>query len=143
MSSASETRLPRRVVWSRYTLFAFAAVFAIGAVGQFFLAGLSVFETPLRWVTHVTFGHIIGLFAALMWVPALLGRVGRPLLAATVAMVVLMVLQYAFVESGQQLIQSLHPLNGALLFSLSLWIALRAADAIGAIRQGATAPQVS
>ena len=62
----------------------------------------------------------------MIWIPALVGRAGGRLIAASIALAVLFGIQYAFVESDESTIQALHPLNGALLFALALWIARRA-----------------
>lgn len=101
-------------------------VIAVGAMGQFFLAGLSVFDTPRYWGNHATFGSALGALANLLWIPAALGRVGRKLIAGSLLLPVLFVLQHVFPEIDRPAVQALHPLNGALLFALTLWLALRA-----------------
>lgn len=101
-----------------------AVIFVVGALAQFFLAGLSIFDSPSHWSDHETVGHIIGEAAFVAWIPAALGRSGVRLIAGTVLLTLLMTAQYAFVNAGAASIQALHALNGALLFALSLWIAV-------------------
>lgn len=125
MSSPAVLPLSRPTIWSRIVLFALAVLFVAGAVGQFFLAGLSVFDTPLRWSDHATLGHTLGLVAYVAWIPAVLGRVGRGLIVGSVLLGVLFGFQYAFAESNEPSIQALHPLNGAVMFALALWLGRR------------------
>ncbi len=96
-----------------------------GAMGQFFLAGLSVFDTPSYWTGHATFGSALGAVANLVWIPAALGRVGWRLIVGSVLLPVLFVLQHVFPTMDQAAVRALHPLNGALIFVLSLWLASR------------------
>lgn len=113
---------------ARYILLALAVLFVAGAAGQFFLAGLSVFDSPLHWSDHRNLGHAVGLLTEIMWIPALIGRVGKKLVAASVLMFVLVGAQYAFVEIDEPYVQALHPLNGVVLFALSFWIGRRTLD---------------
>ena len=117
-------------VWSRYVLCVLAALFMAGAVGQFFLAGLAVFDSPLRWSDHRDLGHTLDPIALVIWIPAALSRVGWRLVVGTVLLVVLFQAQYAFVEIDEPYVQALHPLNGAVLFALSLWIGHRSLDLV-------------
>ena len=133
-------------IWSRYLLLALAVLFVAGAMGQFFLAGLAVFDSPLRWSDHRNLGHTLDLVAMVIWIPAALGRVGWRLVAGSVLLVVLFKAQYAFVEIDEPYVRALHPLNGAVLFALSLWIVRRALDLVRRPRRsrdngrGRTAP---
>ena len=122
---------------SRYLLLAVAIVLTAGALGQFFLAGLSVFETPRYWSNHATFGSVLGLVANVAWVPAILGRVGWRLVVGSLLLPVLFTAQHALVAIDQSFVQALHPLNGACLFALSLGIAVRTA---ALVRRGSAAP---
>ena len=110
---------------SRYVLLAVALLLTAGTMGQFFLAGLSVFDGPRHWGDHATFGSMLGLIANVAWIPAVLGRVGWKLVVGSLLLPVLFVAQHAFVAIDQPAVQALHPLNGACLFALSLWLAVR------------------
>jgi len=122
---------------SRSVLLTLAVVLTVGAMGQFFLAGLSVFDTPVYWADHATFGSALGMVAYVVWIPAVLGRVGRRLVGGAVLLPVLFTLQHVFPASAEPYVQALHPLNGAVLFALSLWIACRS---VGLLRQPAAPP---
>ena len=69
--SPSTTRL---VVGSRYVLLTLALLFVAGAGAQFFLAGLSLFDTPSHWAEHANLGHKLGIVPWFLWIPAVLGR---------------------------------------------------------------------
>lgn len=125
---------------SRWIVLLLAAGLTAGALGQFFLAGLSVFDTPRYWSNHATFGSVLGLFANIVWIPAAVGRVGWRLIVGSLLLPVLFTLQHLFPAIDEPSVQALHPLNGALLFALSLWIALRA---LGLLRPSAAPPPAS
>ena len=103
-------------VWARYGLIAVAWLFAAGAVVQFFLAGLSVFDPANpRWDDHVDFGRMIGLLAHLLPILALIGRVGVPRVMHALVIAVLFVVQSILANVDEGWIAALHPLNGVLL----------------------------
>jgi hypothetical protein len=120
--SPSTTRL---VVGSRYVLLTLALLFVAGAGAQFFLAGLSLFDTPSHWAEHANLGHKLGIVPWFLWIPAVLGRAGWRLILGTAMLFVLFEAQYGFIESGKPYAQALHPLNGAIMFAIALWIGLR------------------
>ena len=122
---------------SRYALLTVAAVLTAGTLGQFFLAGLSVFDTPRHWTSHATFGSVLGLVAYVAWIPAVLGRVGWKLVVGSVLLPVLFTAQHALVVADEPWVQALHPLNGAFLFAISLWMTVRT---IGLVRGGRGTP---
>jgi len=124
---------------SRYATLVLAVVLTAGAMAQFFLAGLSVFDTPSHWPTHATTGSALGALANLVWIPAALGRVGWRLVLGSVLLPVLFVLQHVFPAMDQAAVRALHPLNGAVIFVLSLWLALRTLDLLRRPRPPATA----
>ncbi len=86
------------VTGSRWALAILAALFTLGALGQFFLVGMSMFEDAARWQDHETLGHTIGLLPYVMWIPAVLGRTGARVIVATVLLYVLFMAQYAFIN---------------------------------------------
>jgi hypothetical protein len=113
-----------------YLLLALSSIFAIGAAAQFFLAGLSIFDTPLRWSDHRNLGHAPGLLTYVILIPAALARIPARVALAAVLPAILFMAQYAFVNFDQPYVQALHPLNGAIMFALASWIAIRASTAI-------------
>jgi hypothetical protein len=116
----------RAVAGARWALAGVALLFVLGALGQFFLVGLSVFEDAARWDDHANLGHAIGLLTWVLWIPAVLGRAGRGLVIATLALFVLFEAQYGFISAGNGVAKALHPLNGAVLLVLGGWICQRA-----------------
>ena len=110
---------------SRYIVLLLAVVLTARALGQFFLAGLSVFDTPRHWSTHATVGSVLGLVAYVVCIPAALGRVGWKPIAGALLLPVLFTLQHVFPHMEQPAVRALHPLNGVLLFALSWWLVLR------------------
>ncbi len=111
---------------ARCLLLLLLVLFTGGAATQFFLAGLSLFDNPSRWADHASLGHILGLIPWILWVPAVVGRAGWRLITGSLVLLVLFMAQYAFIESGDPYAQALHPLNGAVMFALALWMTRRA-----------------
>ena len=70
----------------------------------------------------------LGLVAFVVWIPAALGRVGRRLIVGAGLLPVLFTLQHVFPAMDQAAVRALHPLNGALIFALSLWLMFRLLD---------------
>lgn len=107
---------------ARGLLLALSFVFFAGAVVQFFLAGLSVFDTPLRWEDHRSLGHVLGLIPYVLWIPAVLGRVGVKFIVGSLALFFLYMAQYAFVNIEEPVVQALHPVNGVVMLLISFMI---------------------
>jgi hypothetical protein len=124
-STTATTATSDAVRLSRLLLLALAAVFVAGALGQFFLAGLSVFDSPVSWTDHRRLGHGLGVIAHVAWIPAAIGRTGGRIVAGTAALAVLFEAQYGFVQIDEPAVQALHPLNGAVMFALALWVGAR------------------
>lgn len=120
---ASEQHSARTRV-SRWILLIIAALFTLGAFGQFFLVGLSFFDDATRWKDHETLGHIVGLLPWVMWIPAVLGKTGR-LIGGTLLLFVLFEAQYAFINVESTVAQAFHPLNGSVLLVFGFWITTR------------------
>lgn len=113
------------VTGSRWVLLILAALFTLGAFGQFFLVGMSMFDDATRWKDHATLGHILGLLPYVMWIPAVLGRAGFRLVLGTLLLLVLFMAQYAFINVDSGIANAFHPLNGSLLLVLGFWITCR------------------
>lgn len=109
----------------RYLLLALSSIFVVGAIGQFFLAGLGIFDGPDRWADHRGLGHALGILAHVIWIPAVLARVPARLVAGSVLLAVLFEAQYGFIQIEDPYVQALHPVNGAVMLALAGWIALR------------------
>jgi uncharacterized membrane protein len=96
------------------------------ALTQFFLVGLSLFESAAYWLDHRNVGHVFGIVTYIASIPAVLGNMGRNLIGASVVLVVMAHLQYAFIGIDSGVVNALHPLNGSLILALSLWMTSRA-----------------
>lgn len=114
------------VTGARWVLLIFAALFTLGAFTQFFLVGVSYFDDPARWNDHVNVGHIITVFAWLMWAPAILGKTGGHVITGCIALALLYEMQYALLDFSNTMLNALHPLNGSIMLVLGFWVTLRA-----------------
>lgn len=114
------------VALARWTLLIVAGLFTLGALAQFFLVGLSMFEDGARWQDHKTLGHVLGLLPYVLWIPAVLGKAGRGVTLGAQMLFVLFMAQYAFINGGTGTVRALHPLNGTLLLLLGAWLTQRA-----------------
>lgn len=126
------------VALARWSLVLLAGLFTLGALTQFFLVGLSMFEDGARWQDHKTLGHILGLLPYVIWIPAVLGRAGRGVILGALMLYVLFMAQYAFINVDSGTMRALHPLNGTLLLLLGAWITQRA---VALARAPADAPE--
>jgi cytochrome b561 len=111
--------------FARRALPVVAALFVAGGLLQVFFAGLGVFDATNGFVTHRSFGFLIGWFTLVMLVLALLGREPRAIVGLCVLVLVQFSLQSVFVEMRKDNpeIAALHPVNGFLIILVSLWIA--------------------
>lgn len=119
------------VTGSRWALAILAGLFTLGALGQFFLVGVSFFDDASRWTDHASLGHAIGVLPWAMWIPAVTGRTGGGMIGATILLFILFEAQYAFIEIENTMVNALHPLNGSILLVLGFWITQRS---LGALR---------
>lgn len=135
------TTNPQRglVSLARWILAVLSLLFVAGALGQFFLVGLSMFDDGSRWQDHATLGHILGMLPWVLWIPAVVGKAGRGVIVATVLLLVLFEAQYAFINVDSSIANAFHPLNGSVLLVLGGWILQRA---VGLIRQPSEATNV-
>lgn len=113
---------------ARYLALVLAVVLTAGALGQFFLAGLNVFDAPRSWSGHIALGSSLGLVAYVVWIPVVVGRLGRRMLLGATLLPVLFTLQHVFPAMDQAAVRALHPVNGALILVVSLWLALRTGE---------------
>jgi hypothetical protein len=114
--------------WARPGFAAVAWLFAACNIVQIYLAGLGVFESPDAFLTHRDFGYLFGVLTLVMLVLALVGRLPRAMIGATVALLVLFALQSVFVivRSGAPALAALHPVNGFLIAGISIVVAWHA-----------------
>jgi hypothetical protein len=133
----STTRRGTGTSVARWTLLFLVTLFTLGAMSQFFLVGLGMFEDGARWQDHRTFGYLVGMLTWIIWIPAVLGRAGRAVILGTVMLYVLFQAQYAFIHAGTGTMRALHPLNGTFLLLLGAWTTQRA---FGLVRTPVEAP---
>lgn len=124
------TRRGGGVALARWILLLLAGLFTLGALAQFFLVGLSMFEDGARWQDHRTLGHILGLLPYVTWIPAVLGRAGRGVILGALMLYVLFMAQYGFINAGAGTLRALHPLNGTFLLLLGAWVTQRAVSLV-------------
>jgi mercuric ion transport protein len=102
-----------------------AWLFAACTVVQVYLAGLGVFQSPAAFLTHRDFGYLFGLLTLVLIVLAVLGRMPRTLIGASVFLLVLFALQSVFVVLRTDLpfVAALHPLNGFVILGVAFAVA--------------------
>ena len=110
----------------RATIFkALLTLFLVGVAVQFFLAGLGAFRTQHAsdhgtvgdkqfgdfFHAHVVLGNILIVIAVLVFVAALVARLGRRWVLPMLALPVLVELQFVFANNGPSWFRALHVLN--------------------------------
>lgn len=129
MSEHTEGTASQRLGFT-WAFLAVAVIFAIGSAVQLFLAGLSTFDTGLRWDDHVMLGRIVSLFAIILPVIAIFARLGRPFITLSAIAAVLYIVQVmlTYIEIGP--LAALHALNALPLVVIPAVIAMRAYELI-------------
>jgi ABC-type uncharacterized transport system permease subunit len=110
-------------------------LFIAGVAVQFFLAGLGVFrvdhvatKTGTTLTTdrfdhffdpHIFLGTLLAIIAILVFVAALIARVGRPRIFAMLALPVLVILQFVFAGTGPAWFRAFHVLNAFVIAGLA------------------------
>jgi uncharacterized protein DUF6220 len=114
--------------WARVVYLLAAWLFVICVLVQLFLAGLGVFAGAQNFVAHREFAYLFGWLSVVMVVAGLVGRMPRRMILLALLLVGLMALQSVFIafRTERPEIAALHPVNGALILLLGLWLALRA-----------------
>jgi hypothetical protein len=102
-----------------------AVVFVAGCLVQVFLAGLGVFDSPERFLTHAGFGYVLGWFTLAMLILALVAREPRRIVGLTILVLVQFALQSVFVavRADYPMVAALHPVNGFLILAVGAAIA--------------------
>jgi Family of unknown function (DUF6220) len=107
--------------WSRSAYVAVAVLFVIATVIQVFLGGLAVMSG--RDIdAHRLFGYVVmHLLPILMIVLAFMGKMNRAVIGMSVALLVLVILQSAWVSSeGRSWIRAIHPTMALFIFGLGI-----------------------
>jgi len=117
-----------------------AWAFVAGVILQVFLAGLGVFDSPARFVDHVTWGYTLEILPVLLLALAAIGRLGRRQVTFAAALFGMFILQSILValRADFPMVAALHPVNGfAILFlgtvaAREAWAAREASESRGA-----------
>jgi hypothetical protein len=108
-------------------------IFIVGVAVQFFLAGLGVFKTQRQtehgtvgdsqfsdyFDPHRTLGNILFIVGVLVFLAALLARLGRSRVLIMLALPVLVFLQSVFAGGGPSWFRALHVLNAFVIAGLA------------------------
>lgn len=105
---------------ARIGFVALAWLFAAAVVVQVFLAGLSLFDSALRWDDHRAFGSLIGFVPVLLLVCAVVGRLPLRLIGGAALLFWLYGMQFALAHAGTGYVAALHPVNAIALFALAV-----------------------
>jgi hypothetical protein len=107
---------------------ALAWLFVAGLVVQVFLAGRGVFESPVEFETHRTWGFLLELFPIVLLIGGLVAGVGRRLAVFAIVAFVLFILQSVFValRESSPILAALHPMNGFLILLIAIEMAREA-----------------
>ena len=114
---------------ARFAFVGVAWVLVAGLVVQVFLAGLGVFESLDRFVTHRYLGYTLELLPIVMVVVGLAGGVGRRSVGLAALIFGLFLIQSVLVgmRTALPMVAALHPVNGFLILLLSISVARGAA----------------
>jgi hypothetical protein len=116
------------VRWARFAFNLVAWLFVAAVVLQVYFAGQGVFVRFDRFETHVSWGYTFGLLVLVFPILALVGRLPRRYLGASLLLFVLFALQSVFIVLWKSTppngaVAALHPLNGFAILVLSIWMA--------------------
>lgn len=96
------------------------ALFVAGVVLQVFLAGLGVFDDPALFLTHRSFGYLLGMLTLVLLILAIVGRQSRRVVGRSALLLLLFALQSMFVAMRPSPIAGLHPVNGFLILLVAI-----------------------
>ena len=113
---------------ARNVYLALTWLFVAGLLVQVFLAGRGVFDNPLQFETHRTFGYLLELVPILLLIVGLVAGVGRRLALFAIVAFGLFLLQSVFVvlRESSPTVAALHPVNGFLIVLLAIEMAREA-----------------
>jgi hypothetical protein len=126
-------------LWGRRLFLIAAWLFVLGLLYQVYLAGMGVFAGSFD--THAGWGnYVIGPMTIVLFVLALIGRVGRLDIALTVLLFVQgAILQSVFIlqRDTSPAIAALHPVNGVLMLIIGIYLGVDAWRMVRAERAAA------
>ncbi|MFO7271339.1 DUF6220 domain-containing protein [Sphaerobacter thermophilus] len=100
---------------------------------QVLIAGLAIFDTPLRWSWHENFVHFFEYLPLILLVLAFTGRMPHRVRWLSFGAFALIGLQYAFIGMARDwnmpVIAALHPVNALLIFWVAVFLARSARPA--------------
>jgi hypothetical protein len=100
---------------ARVIFFGLAAIYLLGVVVQFFLAGLGTFAAT-SFDAHRTLGYILAAIALILLVLAIIGRLPRVVFLLAVALLALNVLQIVLANLDVGEVAALHVVNALVVF---------------------------
>jgi hypothetical protein len=103
------------VAQSRVLFFGLSAIYLLGVVVQFFLAGLGAFLADPEYDAHRALGFILGIGSLVLLVFAIVGRVPRLVFLLAVLLVGLNVLQIVLANIDVDEIAALHAVNALVI----------------------------
>lgn len=122
-----EREMSGYVRWARFAFNVVAWLFAVCVAVQIYLAGVAVFAIPPTndFDLHRNFGYLFGLLTLVMIGLAIVARLPRRVIGASALILALFALQSVFVlmRASTPAAAALHPLNGFVIFVVSLWVA--------------------
>ena len=110
----------RRIVWTRYGYLGLSGFFALLVLVQVYIAGMVVFVAPSNWTLHATFVHIFEPLLLPLFACAFLGQLPRSLKIASVALFLLVSVQYATASLFGSMVAAIHPVNAVVIFSVAV-----------------------
>jgi len=108
--------------FGRGSFFILAVIFAACIVIQVFIAGLSIFVSPVNWMNHTMFVHLFGMnLPLLLFVTALIGKIPKWAYLHTFGLLVFIFAMYftANITDNIPWAGALHPILAMILFMQS------------------------
>jgi hypothetical protein len=99
---------------ARVLFFGLTAIYLLGVLVQFFLAGLAVFGST-DWDPHAGLGFVLSISTLLLLVLAVVGRLPRRLILVTLLLVGLNALQMVLPHIDVSELAALHPVNAVAI----------------------------
>jgi len=98
-----------------------ARIFLAGVLLEFYLAGAAIFGAGLSFGPHRMLGSGLAILVLLLFVLALVGRLGRKLIGFSLLLVVLTIVQVALpsLRGTVPWLAALHPVNALALMGIS------------------------
>lgn len=103
---------------ARWAHLILATVFLAGVVVQFFLAGLAI-SGETSFDAHAGVGWIVQLVAIVIFLVALVARLGWAGIGLSLLLAVLVIVQTALPNADSGWVAALHPVNALVLFVLA------------------------